>query len=340
MCMTKPSMNSNYEKAPFLLSPAGKDYLWGGRKLKDDYLKNIDMMPLAETWECSVHPDGLSVVASGVYRGKTLRELLIQYPQMLGSNPKHRYPGDLPVLVKFIDARENLSVQVHPDDAYAQKNENGENGKKELWYVVEASNGASLVYGFRHDMDPDKVKKSIHDGTIEKYLNKVEVKPDDVFYIDSGVVHAIGAGILLIEVQQNSNITYRLYDYDRIDKNGDKRKLNIDKALDVSNLNGMTIPQQPMRVLRFWNGCAIELLGRCEYFQVERLLLNTENHKNMAMVNTTDESFVILLCLKGAGIFFWANEYLPFFKGDCFFIPAGCKNIKVHGKSTFIKVSC
>lgn len=340
MCMTKSSMNTNYEKAPFLLSPTGKDYLWGGRKLKDDYQKDIDVFPLAETWECSTHPDGLSIVASGHYCGMTLRDLLLEYPEMIGSNPIQRFPGDFPILVKFIDARDDLSVQVHPDDAYARKNENGENGKRELWYVVEASKGATLTYGFRHDMSADAIRESIRKGTVGNYLNRIEVHPDDVFYIDSGIVHAIGSGIMLVEIQQNSNVTYRLYDYDRKDKEGKKRQLHVDKALDVAKLKGVSAPQQPMRVLRFKNGYARELLGRCEYFQVERLLLNTENRKNMAVISTTGESFVVLLCLSGTGTFFWSDDNLPFFKGDCIFIPAETENIRVHGNSTLIKVSC
>lgn len=210
--MTKPE--------PFLLHPAGKDYLWGGNRLHTLFGKQIPLHPLAETWECSTHPDGCSIVASGVDKGKTLTEVLQQHPEFLGA--KTSGTGDLPVLVKLIDAAKDLSVQVHPDDAYAQQYEHEPNGKTEMWYILEAEPEASLIYGFSKPMQPEQLDTCLKENTILSYLQKIPVKKGDVFLIPAGTVHAIGAGIVLAEIQQSSNLTYRLYDYNRTDATGKK----------------------------------------------------------------------------------------------------------------------
>lgn len=221
--------NMNLRNKPFLLKPVGKDYLWGGSRLNDDFSKDIEMEPLAETWECSTHPDGPSLVASGEHAGKLLTEVLHEHPEYLGTHP--RTEGELPILIKFIDAKKDLSVQVHPDDDYAFLHENGSLGKTEMWYVLDAAKDAKLIYGFYHDMTKETLKKSLADGTIEKYLQKVPIRKDDVFYVEAGKVHGIGAGALIAEIQENSNLTYRLYDYNRLDKNGKARELQDRKSV-------------------------------------------------------------------------------------------------------------
>ncbi|MBQ3105569.1 MAG: class I mannose-6-phosphate isomerase, partial [Lachnospiraceae bacterium] len=232
----------SWKNKPFLLKPAGKDYLWGGRRLKDDFSKELDMEPLAETWECSTHPDGPSIVSGGAFDGKTLTEVLKAHPEYLGTHP--RSEGELPILIKLIDAKQDLSVQVHPDDAYAKEHENGSLGKSELWYVLDAKKDAKLVYGFYHDMEKQVLKESLLNGTVEKYLQKVSVQKDDVFYIEAGTVHALGAGALVAEIQENSNVTYRMFDYNRVDKHGNARPLHVDRALDVVDLKGSASPRQ------------------------------------------------------------------------------------------------
>lgn len=324
---------------PFLLEPAGKDYLWGGSRLQDDFGKNIDMEPLAETWECSTHPDGISKVASGEHAGKLLTEVLKEHPEYLGTHPKSG--SELPILIKLIDAKENLSVQVHPDDSYAREKENGQLGKTEMWYVLDTVGDARLTYGFHHEVTKEMVRDGVKNGTIEKYLQKISIKKDDVFYIEAGQVHAIGAGSLIAEIQENSNLTYRLYDYNRVDKNGNKRPLHLDKALQVANLKESIRPNQPMRTLCFHNGYATDLLCRCKYFQVERMLLNTERYREMADFQTGDNSFQVLLCTEGCGVCFWGeHKMLNFHKGDCIFIPANSVSFKLHGKAQLLKVSC
>ena len=329
------------ECKPFLLKPAAKDYLWGGNRLNEDFGKEIDTSPLAETWECSTHPDGQSVVVSGENAGMFLGEVLKKYPEYLGTHPlqiMNNVPT-LPILIKLIDAKQNLSVQVHPDDKYALVHENSL-GKTEMWYVLSAHKGASLIYGFKHDMNAKRVKKSISEGKIENFLNRVFVHKDDFFYIDAGTVHAIGAGVLVAEIQESSNLTYRLYDYGRLDKNGKPRELHIDKAMEVLNFKAMPEPRQPSRIIRYQRGCARELLTRNKYFQVDRILLNTEINRNLTGYKTGTNSFHALLCTEGCGVLFGEYLMLNFFKGDCIFIPANSIPLKLHGKAQLLDVSC
>ena len=333
--------NDNHEEqinAPFLLKPAGKDYLWGGQRLNSDFAKNIDMNPLAETWECSTHEDGLSIVASGEYAGLTLKRVLEMHPEYVGLHPKTK--SDIPILIKLIDAKQDLSVQVHPDDDYASINENGQLGKSEMWYVLDAAPDAKLVYGLHHSIAKEDFLESLTSGRAEIQLQKIPVKENDVFFIKAGTIHAIGKGALIAEIQEKSNLTYRLYDYNRVDRNGNKRELHIQKGLDVARLDASSEPDQPMRVLRYEPGCARELLCRCKYFQVERLLVNTDRHKEMVTYYADDISFKVLLCVNGCGTIFWEDNSLRFFKGDCIFVPAQSVHFKIHGKAQFLSVSC
>ena len=232
-------------------------------------------------------------------------------------------------------------MQVHPDDEYARNKEGELFGKTEMWYVLDAAKDAKLVYGFYHDMDKKKLRHSIENGTVEKYLQKVPVHRDDVFFIEAGTVHAIGAGALIAEIQENSNLTYRLYDYNRRDKQGKLRELHVDKALDVVDLRQSSEPRQPLRVLKYQRGWASELLCRCQYFQVERMLLNTEACREMADFYTDKNSFQVLLCTSGCGLLLYGGSgVLQFFKGDCIFVPAGSVPLKIHGSAQMLKVTC
>ena len=335
--MTSTSTNSRTK--PFLLTPAGKDYLWGGNRLKTEFNKEIDLVLLAETWDCSTHPDGPSVIVTGRHAGKTLAELLKEHPEYLGKHPGTE--GELPVLIKFIDAKKNLSVQVHPDDDYARKYENGQLGKTEMWYVMDAAPDAQLVYGFNHDITKEQLRQSLKDGTVEKYLQKVKIQKDDVFFIEAGTVHAIGAGALIAEIQESSNLTYRLYDYNRVGKDGKLRELHIDKALAVANLKSSSEPRQPLRLLKYKKGSATELLCRCKYFQVERYLLNTESSRKLVEFQTAGDTFEVFLCLDGCGVVFMEDgDSMNFFKGDCIFVPANSLSMKFHGKAQFLHVRC
>jgi mannose-6-phosphate isomerase len=329
------------QNEPFLLKPVGKDYLWGGRRLNDEFEKKIDMMPLAETWECSTHSDGVSYAGSGRHQGMELTEILMEFPEYMGS--RHAGTCELPVLVKFIDAKENLSIQVHPTDDYAKMHENGQLGKTEMWYVLDAGKDAKLIYGLKRDTDADTLRKAVAEGVLHQYLRQIPVQKGDVFFVEAGTLHAIGAGVLLAEIQENSNLTYRLYDYDRVDKNGEKRELHIDKALEAANLKSSAEPRQPMRVLKYQQGMAGELLCRCKYFEVYRMLVNTER-KQKVYYQSDNLSFRVLMCINGCGTLEYRgvdgdeNISLKFYKGDCMFVPAASVKIRIHGQAQFLDI--
>lgn len=334
------SKNSNWNKCnlPFLLRPVGKDYLWGGSRLNDDFSKGIALSPLAETWECSTHPSGVSEVASGDFAGRMLNEVLRENPGMMGRHANEN--GELPILIKLIDAREDLSIQVHPDDEYAKVHENGSLGKTEMWYVLDAAPGTEIVYGFHTDTTKEEVKKALEEGNLEKLLRRVPIAKNQVFYVSPGTIHGISKGALLAEVQESSDLTYRLYDYDRIDKNGRRRPLHIEKALDVMDYKSSESPKQPIRVLKYTKGSATEILNRCRYFQTERVLINTERTREYMEFSELSETFQVLLCTDGCGVLHAGDTAVDIFKGDCIFVPAGDQIIKLHGMAQFLKVRC
>lgn len=220
-------------------------------------------------------------------------------------------------------------MQVHPTDAYAQEHENGQLGKTEMWYVLDASKDAKLVYGLKRERTEQQMRDAIAKGTLMKDLQWVPVKKDDLFFIGAGTIHAIGAGALVAEIQENSNLTYRLYDYDRVGKDGKKRELHIDKALDVANLKSSAEPKQPLRVLKYRQGIASELLTRCKYFEVYRMIVNTERRQKVHY-RADEIAFRVLLCVNGCGTISYECGNLPFYKGDCIFVPADSEVLTIH----------
>ena len=331
--MTRSSMTWKTDE-PFLLKPAYKDYLWGGDRLKTEYHKETDLSLLAESWECSTHPDGTSLALID-QKEIPLTEVLKRHPEILGTHP--RTIDTLPILIKLIDAKQDLSVQVHPDDVYAKTHENGSLGKSEFWYVLEAEPGASLIYGFSQNVTKDQIRQGIADGAIQKYLQKVPVRRNDVFFVQAGTVHAIGKGIVIAEIQESSNLTYRLYDYNRRDRNGNLRELHVEKALDVLNLHSSAEPAQPMRLLRYQPGYASELLTRCRYFQVERILLNTES--TTVPFQTDSTSFEVLMCVQGQGVLKGKELRIPFQKGNTIFVPADSESMFLSGKAELLAIN-
>jgi mannose-6-phosphate isomerase len=314
------------------LKPVGKDNLWGGNRLKAEYYKNIPVTPLAESWECSAHPDGPSTVVNGTFAGRTLDKVLEQHPEYLGTKVDKRY--GLPILVKFIDAEKHLSIQVHPEDDFARKTEN-DFGKTEMWYVLDATEDAFLVHGFAHDVNESMLRKSVADGDLDKHLNKVKVHKGDVFFTPAGTIHGIGAGCLIAEIQESSNVTYRVYDYNRTDKNGQKRELHFDKAVQIVNMKAAEPYKQKARLVHYYPGCSRELLCRCKYFETVRINVT----KGVAFT-VRDSSFQALLCINGDGGL-ETGEYqkpLRFKKGDCIFIPAGLGRCFVIGECELLKV--
>lgn len=316
------------------LNPTGKDYLWGGKRLKEEFHKDLNLTPLAETWECSIHPDGMSTVINGTSKGKTLYSILQEHPEYLGTKIKN---GKLPILVKFIDAQKDLSIQVHPNDDYAQRVEN-ENGKTEMWYILDAKPGAHLVYGFEHDIDANQLIESIESNTLMKHLHREDVQKGDVIFVPAGTVHGIGAGMLVAEIQENSNVTYRVYDYNRLDKSGKKRELHVEKAIQVLNMKKIDRTGYKRKLIHFYPGCSREILCRCKYFETERIKVKTG-----FSFSVKKESFQVLLCLSGNGqIEFSSGEKKPvrFRKGECLFLPAAMGRCYVLGDTELLKIRC
>lgn len=296
------------------LLPACKSYLWGGQQLKKAYHKKFDGDILAETWELSCHPDGPSTVAVGPFAGRTLTEYLKAVPAAAGTNCA-RF-ADFPVLIKLIDAHKDLSIQVHPDNAYALKNEH-QFGKTEMWYIVDCQPGAFLYYGFKKEINKEEFSRRIADGTLTEVLNAAPVHPGDTFFIESGTIHAICAGIVIAEIQQSSNVTYRVFDYKRKDKDGKERQLHIPQALAVTR----TVP--PRTDYQFG-----DKLGFCDSFVTDLIKLNG----NTAAQGETDgSSFHSLLVTQGEGIVACGSEAVSFQQGDSLFVPADAGKYTVSG---------
>jgi len=313
---------------PIKLKPAFKDYLWGGTRLRDDFGKDCDFDKIAESWELSCHKDGNSVVADGEFAGLTLAQYIEKEGKsVLGTNCEKF--ENFPILIKLIDAKDNLSVQVHPNNEYAQRVE-GEYGKTEMWYVVDCDEGASLLYGFKHNITKEEFRERIENNTLLEVTNSVPVKKGDVFFIEAGTLHAIGKGILIAEIQQNSNTTYRIYDYGRVGADGKPRQLHIDKAVDVTNLcPAKPYPQSEPVDMGGWTK---KRLAKCEYFTVDVINVDTS-----AALEADKSSFVNILVLYGGCVLSSeGNDAVELKKGDSVFIPAGLGKFELTGKCSAV----
>lgn len=309
-------------RMPIKLKPVFKEIVWGGNRLKNDYGFESDLNNIAEAWMLCARDDGDNIIENGECKGISFKEFIKNNKELLGT--KGSSYEEFPLLIKFIDANSDLSVQVHPDDEYAKIHENSY-GKTEAWYILDCDEGAELIYGFNKEISTDEFKKSIEDNTFLQYVNKVKVKKGDVFFISAGTLHAIGGGILLAEVQQNCNTTYRVYDYNR-KVNGKPRELHVEKALDVTN----TVP--PSR-----NGepdCAPVTVGEatsqdlcsCEFFKMQSVDVG-----GSYTFDVNEESFVSLLVISGSGTLRADGTDLQLKSGDSVFVPASSGKVVVDG---------
>lgn len=304
------------------LEPVYKDYIWGGNKLNESYGKKSGLAVTAESWELSCHKDGMCRIVDGEYAGRTLLDVISDDSSALGEKAA-RFEF-FPILIKFIDAHSDLSVQVHPSDEYALKNE-GQYGKTEMWYVVEAEDDAKLVYGLNRQIDREEFARLAQGPELMDVLNFVPVKKGDVFFIPSGVIHAIGKGLLICEIQQNSNLTYRVYDYDRRDASGNKRPLHVEKAIEVSKLSVEPLNTSGTPV--FCNETvSVENLATCEYFVVDKIVLNG------SYTVVPDGSFISLTVVDGSGVI----GGLDVSKGTTVFVPANAGHVALDGNMTVL----
>lgn len=316
--------------APFVkLLPAFKDYLWGGQRLLKEYGKICDYDTIAESWELSAHPSGQSIVKTGRHAGMLFGE----YLKTIGKEKwgwKCQPLSKFPILIKFLDASDDLSIQVHPYDDYALEHEN-EYGKNEMWYILDAVEGGFLYCGFNRAVTREEVAQRLENHTITEVLNKIYVKKGDVYFIPAGTVHAIGRGIMVCEIQQSSDSTYRLYDYDRRDKYGNKRELHIEKALDV-------LDYSPYEVQTFGNeivkkeGYYSRTLSCCKYFECTSYQIEEDMFLEMG-----ESSFYSIICLEGSGCIQDTHmETMDFKKGDSIFLPMNPLGVTILGECEII----
>lgn len=311
------------------LKPVFKDYIWGGQRLRDDFGFESDLPKLAEGWMLACHKDGMNTVENSEFKGMVLEKVIetVGNEKLCGTNALS-FPY-FPVLIKLIDAKDNLSIQVHPDNDYARRVE-GEFGKTEMWYVLDAAEGATLIYGFKEKISKEAFEEAIKSDTLPDILNVVEVKKGDMFFIEAGTVHAIGKGALIAEIQQNSNSTYRVYDYGRVGADGKPRELHVKKALDVSKTEPPKYDTKPQGKKEHFEDYTKELLASCKLFTVYHF----EISKSVTLF-ADKTSFNHVLVTEGSG----EIGGIPFKKGDSFFVPASYGEYTVSGKCEILVTS-
>lgn len=306
-------------RKPIRLKGVNKQIIWGGKRLAEEYGKGTPGESIAESWELTCRPDGINTVVGGKYDGRSFEEYIKENPSHVSGSFDG---GHFPLLIKLIDAEADLSIQVHPDDAYAA--EKGlDAGKTEMWYIVDAAPDAHIIYGLKEGVTPERVRSAIETGTLEELMNYVPVKKGDCFFIPAGMVHAICHGILIAEIQQNSNTTYRVYDYNRRQPDGSLRQLHVEDALAVLS--------------RFDpNACVSksddQLIASCPFFNVIRIDLSEAEKATVQAGN----SFVHLLCVEGSATMKQGLHTYEIKKGDSWFIPAGSATCKLTGDGTVI----
>ena len=316
-------------KYPMKLIAPLKDYLWGGTRLRDEYGKDTQLTKVAESWELACHKDGMSVIANGAAAGQTLADWLAEAGAGALGTKAAKFPY-FPLLIKLIDAHDNLSVQVHPDDEYALRVE-GEYGKTEMWYIVDAASGAELLYGFQHEITKEEFRRRIEDNRLLDVVRRVPVKKGDVFFIPAGTLHAIGKGILICEIQQNSNTTYRVYDYGRIGTDGRPRDLHIEKALEVTHLAPVTQHAASAPPIDIIAGAEVRLLAACDFFTVYHLAV-----KGTCALYAGADSFQCLTVLDGSLMLHSNREELCVQRGASVFLPAGLGHYELSGDGALI----
>ena len=313
---------------PLQFEPILKERIWGGTKLKTFLNKPITSNITGESWEISTVDNDISVVANGSLEGKSLNELINEFPEaVLGTKVYSQFGKQFPLLFKYLDAREDLSIQLHPNDELSKKRHNSF-GKTEMWYVMQADTDARLIVGFKEKSSPEEYIKNLNNKTLLTILDTKKVKQGDVFMLDTGTIHAIGAGIVIAEIQQTSDITYRVYDFDRVDANGKTRELHIDLALEALNYEKI----QAQRFYSKTENVANEVVN-CNYFTTNFIPLdgNIEIHKNQT-------SFTVYMCVEGDFKLTFDNESYNYVKGDTVLMPAAITDFQLSGKASILEI--
>jgi mannose-6-phosphate isomerase len=310
-------------KEPIFLQPVLQERLWGGTRLREKYHYEIPSELTGECWAISAHPNGQSIVRFGAYKDVTLGELWDHHRELFGHYDSDRFP----LLTKILDANDDLSVQVHPDDDYANKYENGELGKTECWYIIDCEEDAELIIG-HHAQTKESFLEKVNKGQWDRLLRRIKIKPGDFFYIPSGTLHAIGKGTLILETQQSSDTTYRVYDYDRRDTNGDLRELHLEKAIDVT-----TIPYKKKKItptIRKTKDATITTFVEENDFTVYKW--DVHNYLKMKQ----DQCFMLVSVIEGDGTFKTEQHSYAIHQGDHFILPYNMDCFSIVGNVQLI----
>lgn len=313
---------------PLQFEPILKDRIWGGEKLKTILNKPITSKITGESWELSTVEGDISVVANGVLKGKSLMELIDETPnEILGTEVYKRFGKQFPLLFKYLDAREDLSIQVHPNDKLAKERHNSF-GKTEMWFVTQADADARIIVGFKENSSKEEYLKHLHDNTLVSILDDVKAKPGDVFFLETGTVHAIGAGLVVAEIQQTSDITYRLYDFDRVDAQGNKRELHVDLALDAINYNKVETQKKYESKANTSN-----VVVDCPYFTTNYIPLESK-----VEVKKSGASFTVYMCIEGSFEIEYDGFKNTYIKGDTILVPAEINAFILNGKASILEI--
>lgn len=313
---------------PLQFEPILKDRIWGGEKLKTVLNKPITSNITGESWELSTVEGDVSVVANGELKGKSLTELINESPnEILGTKVYERFRNQFPLLFKYLDAREDLSIQVHPNDKLAKERHNSF-GKTEMWYVMQADQDARIIVGFKEDSSKEEYLENLNNKTLVSILDDVKAKAGDVFFLETGTVHAIGAGLVVAEIQQTSDITYRLYDFDRVDAQGNKRELHVDLALDAINYNKVDTYKKYEKEVNQSN-----VVVDCPYFTTNFIPLDGKID-----ANKNGETFTVYMCIEGSFEIRYGNVTYQYKKGDTVLIPADIRSYVLEGSASILEV--
>ena len=313
---------------PLQFEPILKERIWGGTKLKSVLNKPITSNITGESWELTTVEGDVSVISNGEYKRKSLTELIDENPnELLGTAVYARFGKQFPLLFKYLDAREDLSIQVHPNDDLAKKRHNSF-GKTEMWYVLQSDVDARIIVGFKEDSSPTEYVKHLEDDTLVSILDGVKAKSGDVFFLETGTVHAIGAGILIAEIQQTSDITYRLYDFNRKDAQGNTRELHIDLALDAINYNKVDTYKSYSKEANQCNN-----IVDCPYFTTNYIPLDGK-----ISFNKTGDSFTVYMCVEGSFELECDGVNFKYKKGDTVLMPAALKSFILNGKASILEI--
>jgi mannose-6-phosphate isomerase len=313
---------------PLVFEPILQDRIWGGTKLKTDLGKNIPTETTGESWELSAVQGNVSVVKQGDYAGKPLTDLLEQFPnEVLGTKVYEQFGTQFPLLFKFLDAKEDLSIQVHPNDQLAKERHNSF-GKTEMWYVMQADAGSRIIVGFKERSSPEEYLDKLKNKKLIDILNEQPVQKGDVYFLETGTIHAIGAGIVIAEIQQTSDITYRIYDWDRVDAEGKSRQLHVEEALDAMNYNTTDTKKEYSKEVNKSNTTV-----DCPYFTTNYLPL-----EGNAEVSKDGSSFTVYICTEGEFTATVNGEAYSFKKGDTVLVPAAIKQYSLSGTATLLEI--